>query len=69
MLILEKKSLKSIRKWQSTPVLLPGKAHGKKSLVGCSLWDHKESVTTEWLHFTRFLTQEEQNKFNANTRK
>ena len=34
-----------------TPVLLPGKSHGWKSLVGCSPWGHKESDTTEWLHF------------------
>ena len=37
------------RKWQSTPVLLPGKSHGQ-SLVGYSLWGHKESDTTERLH-------------------
>ena len=37
------------RKWQSTPVLLPGKSHGQRSLVGYSLWDRKESVTTERL--------------------
>jgi len=29
------------RKWQSTPVLLPGKSHGQRSLVGCSLWGRK----------------------------
>ena len=40
-----------IRKWQSTPVLLPGKSHGQRSLVGYSPWDPKESDTTEWLHF------------------
>ena len=40
------------RKWQPTPVLLPGKSHGRRSLVGCSPWGHKESATTEWLHFT-----------------
>ena len=39
------------RKWQPTPVLLPGKSHGRRSLVGCSPWGHKESATTEWLHF------------------
>ena len=39
------------RKWQSTPVLLPGKSHGQKSLVGYSLWGCKESDTTERLHF------------------
>jgi len=35
------------RKWQSTPVLLPGKFHGLRSLVGYSLWGHKESDLTE----------------------
>ena len=39
------------RKWQSTPVLLPGKSHGQRSLVGYSSWGHKESDTTEQLHF------------------
>ena len=39
------------RKWQPTPVLLPGKSHGWRSLVGCSPWGRKESDTTEWLHF------------------
>ena len=39
------------RQWQSTPVLLPGKSHGWKSLVGCSPWGCKESDTTERLHF------------------
>ena len=39
------------RQWQSTPVLLPGKSHGQRSLVGCSPWGREESETTEWLHF------------------
>ena len=39
------------RKWQFTPVLLPGKSHGQRSLVGCSPWGHKELDTTERLHF------------------
>ena len=39
------------KKWQSTPVLLPGKSHGQRSLVGYSLWGLKESDTTERLHF------------------
>ena len=39
------------RKWQPTPVLLPGKSHGQRSLVDYSPWDHKESATTERLHF------------------
>ena len=40
------------RKWQPTPVLLPGKSHGRRSLVGHSLWGRKELDTTERLHFT-----------------
>ena len=39
------------RKWQPTPVLLPGKSHGQRSLAGCSPWGHKESDMTEQLHF------------------
>ena len=39
------------RQWQPTPVLLPGKSHGWRRLVGCSPWGHKESDTAEWLHF------------------
>ena len=37
--------------WHPDPVLLPGKSHGRRSLVGCSPWGHKESDTTERLHF------------------
>ena len=37
--------------WHPTPVLLPGKSHGRRSLVCCSPWGHKESDTTERLHF------------------
>ena len=40
-----------LRQWHPTPVLLPGKSHGRRSLVGCSPWGHKESDTTERLHF------------------
>ena len=39
------------RKWQPTPVLLPGKSHGWRSLVGYSPWGRKESDMTEQLHF------------------
>ena len=39
------------RKWQPTPVLLSGESHGWRSLVGYSPRDHKESDTTEQLHF------------------
>ena len=38
------------RQWHPTPVLLPGKFHGRRSLVGSSPWDHEESDTTERLH-------------------
>ena len=38
-------------RWHPTPVLLPGKSHGRRSLVGCSPWDRKDSDTTERLHF------------------
>ena len=40
-----------IVQWQPTPVLLPGKSHGQRNLVGCNPWGHSESDTTEWLHF------------------
>ena len=39
------------RQWHPTPVLLLGKPHGWKSLVGCSPWGRWGSDTTEWLHF------------------
>ena len=39
------------RQWHPTPVLLPGKSHGRRSLVGCSPWGPEESDTTERLHF------------------
>ena len=39
------------RQWQPTVVLLSGKSHGQRSLVGCSPWGCSESDTTEWLHF------------------
>ena len=39
------------RKCQPNPVLLPGKFHGRGSLVGCSPWGREESDTTEQLHF------------------
>ena len=39
------------RQWHPAPVLLPGKSHGRRSLVGCSPWGCEESDTTERLHF------------------
>ena len=39
------------RQWHPTPVFLPGKSHGWRSLVGCSPWGRSESDMTEQLHF------------------
>ena len=39
------------RRWHPTPVLLPGKSHGRRTLVGCSPWGLEESDMTERLHF------------------
>ena len=52
------------RKWQPTPVFLPGKFHGWKSLVGYSPWGLKELDMPEWLHFLFFrrLTEACQSK-------
>ena len=41
------------RKWQSTPVFLPGKFHGQRSLAGYSLWGCKESDATEHTSWSR----------------
>ena len=40
------------RKWQPTPVFLPGKSHGQRGLVGYSPWGCKELDMTEQLYFT-----------------
>ena len=53
------------RKWQPTPVLLPGKSHGQRTLVGYSLWGGKESDMTERLHFIN----EEVNKVKEESEK
>ena len=39
------------RQWHPTPVLLSGKSHGRRNLVGCSPWGREESDTIERLHF------------------
>ena len=44
-------SIQRRRQWHPTPVLLPGKSHGWRSLVGCNPWGCWGSDTTEWLHF------------------
>ena len=44
------------RKWQPTPVLLPGKSHGQRSLAGYSPWGLKELDTTERLSTAQHST-------------
>uniref|UniRef100_A0A452FUQ7 PHD finger protein 21A n=1 Tax=Capra hircus TaxID=9925 RepID=A0A452FUQ7_CAPHI len=57
-------------KQQSTPVLLlPGKSHGQRSLVGCSPWGRKESDMTEQLHFYFHKTELEQKRVVEQLRK
>ena len=49
--------------WHPTPVLLPGKSRGRRSLVGCSPWGREESDTTErlkWQTTSAFLPGESQ---------
>ena len=46
------------RKWQPTPVVLPGESQGRRSLVGCRLWGHIESDTTE-------VTQQQQQQVHT----
>ena len=41
------------RKWQPTPVFLPGESQGWGSLVGRRLWGGTESATTKWLSSSR----------------
>ena len=43
-----------LEKWQPTPVLLPGKFHGWRNLVGYNPRDRKESDRTEQFHFTSY---------------
>ena len=40
------------RKWQPTPVFLPGESQGQRSLAGYSPWGRKELDTTEQLHLS-----------------
>ena len=48
------------RKWQPTPVFLPGESQGQRSLVGCCLWGRTESDTTE-------VTQQQQQQDWSNS--
>ena len=50
------------RKWQPTPVFLPGESHGQRSLGGCSPWGRTESDTTE-------VTQQQQQCYLLSTKK
>ena len=40
------------RKWQPTPVFLPGESHGQRRLADYSPWGHKEMDTTEQIAYT-----------------
>ena len=48
----------AILKWQPTPVFLPGKSHGQRSLAGCSLWGHRVG---------HGLATEQQQSYSENT--
>ena len=54
--LIQKVKFSGLRQWHPTPVLLPGKSHGQRSLVGCSPWGRRESDTTERLHFNLSLS-------------
>ena len=41
------------RKWQPTPVFLPGKSYGQRSLAGYHPWGHEESDITEHIHIQK----------------
>ena len=66
------------RKWQLTPVFLPRKFHGSRSLVDYSPWNHKESNMTEhahihicvpWLLSSRIRSFRDQNRLLSASRK
>ena len=48
------------RQWHPTQVLLPGKSHGWRSLVGCSPWGHYESDTTDFTFTFHFHALEKE---------
>ena len=58
------------RKWQSTPVFLPGKSHGQRNLVGYSPWGRKEDTTSlslfngsqQWLSLVDNIAQKRHNQ-------
>ena len=48
------------KEWRPTPVLLPGKSHGQRSLVGCSPWGPKESDMTDFTLIFHFHALEKE---------
>ena len=54
------------RKWQSTPVFLPGKSHGQRNLVDYSPWGHKESDTTKHTYTCALLAAFRRRFFKSN---
>ena len=52
------------RKWQPTPVFLPGETQGWQSMVGCHLWGHTESDATEatWQQLVKIRSNLAQSK-------
>ena len=48
------------RKWQPTPVFLPGESHGQRSLEGYCPWDHQELDKTEQVTHTHSTATEKQ---------
>ena len=56
------------RKWQPTPVFLPGESQGQGSLVGCCLWGRTESVMTEEMQQQQQKLFPNINKKKTNTR-
>ena len=54
------------RKWQPTPVFLPGESQGRGSLVGCRLWGHTESdmIEVTWQQVGHSFSSKEQLSFN-----
>ena len=55
------------RQWQPTPVFLPGESQGRGSLVGCRLWGHTESDTTEATQQQQQLYKEDLENFARKT--
>ena len=48
------------RRWHPTPVLVPGKSHGRRSLVGCSPWGHEESDVNDFTFTFHFHAVEKE---------